>query len=194
MWVQSIGVRVLSWFDGVIATIFDAIGLSEVGGVFRGIIGAAISALMAPIATIKNLINNYVIETINDILNWDIPGPPGRLGSVVGIDFLPKLALAAGGITTQQAVGVGGVQAVVGEAGPELILPLRPQAVRAALAPALDGLALPGLDQVLRVLESIDRRLGGTLHVDGSDGGSTASQAQQSYSDDLLGAVGMGGI
>lgn len=76
--------------------------------------------------------------------------------------------MAAGGITTKPLL--------VGEAGPEAIMPLRPDAFADVLGPLLT----PGFEAVVDAVQDVGRALRGTITVTGKDvggGGGSAPQA-----------------
>ena len=137
---------------------------------------------MAPLETLKAGINALIIEPINSMLNATIFGD--TLGN--HLEITPFKYLARGGIAT----GAGPVQGIIGEAGPELIMPLTPTAVEQVLQPMLD---LTSLDRAVAVLERIDRRLGGVLRVD-SDAPKTTAPSRPSESVGLFDAVGISGV
>jgi phage-related protein len=198
-WVMGLGTTFMEWLSGLWDSIISTLGLDSIVEGAKGAFQVVIDTLMAPINAVKGIINDWIIDTANDILAWDPPVIPG--GNVADILFddpsyrIPLLA--AGGITKPEAVPQGGVQAVVGEAGPEMILPLRGDLVRSTLAPAFEGIEVPGIDQMIGFLESIDRRLGGTLRVDGMGGASGGPAPAGMASEPGVGlsdAVGIGGI
>jgi len=189
-WLQAVGIEVLSWWSGLVGSIMRALGLDDVAAAYEGILGGLIAAIQAPLEAIKTVINAVIIDSVNSLTAFDLP-LIGSLAEIVGIPRIPHLA--DGGITAPGAEARGGVPLVAGEAGQELILPLQPQVIRAVLAPALEGLELPGLDRVVTFLESIDRRLGGTLRVE-TVGGRREAPAAMGASIGLSDAVGIGGL
>jgi len=135
-------------------------------------------AFMSPLVTLKGAMNALIIDPLNSVLTGKLPWV-GSIGEALNIS--PFEYLAKGGVAT----GAAPVPGVFGEAGPELIMPLTPSVVERVLAPMLE---FPGLDRAVAVLESIDRRLGGVLQVDGGQ----ETTATESVS--LLDAVGIHGV
>jgi phage-related protein len=195
-WAMDLGTEALSWVGNMAKSILEMMGLSDIGSAAEGVIQGAIAALTAPVEALKAFLNEWLIGPINEIMGWDPPLIPGdTLAGLVGLGegwTVPQLA--AGGVTTDTVVQRGGMIANVGEAGQELILPLQPQVIQASLAPALEGIQMPGVQQVVRVLESIDRRLAGVLRVDGGDMNTTQQARPQPRGASLEDAVGIGGI
>lgn len=142
-------------------------------------------AFMAPLETLKSGINALIIDPINEMLKAELFGK--SLGSVLDIE--PFKYLAQGGIAT----GVAPVQGIIGEAGPELIMPLTPSVVERVMEPMLD---ISGLDRAVAVLERIDRRLGGVLRVDVGDSGAQRAGGTPRPAEDigLLNSVGISGV
>jgi hypothetical protein len=128
-------------------------------------------AFMAPLETLKSGINALIIDPINQMLAAELFGK--SLGKALDIE--PFKFLAEGGIVT------GPVQGIVGEAGPELVMPLTPDTM---------GMLL---DPVVTVLERIDFKLGGVLRVDSGDtAGGQASRSSEGVN--LLDAIGISGV
>ena len=149
---------------------------------------ALIAAVSSPIETIKALLNEWVVDFINRLLRWDVPGPPGTISEIVWGGHYEMPELAAGGIAT----GRDGVVAEVGEAGsPELIQPLTPASVQANLGPLLAGIEMPGLESAVAWLERIHGVLTGTLHVESVGGQAPAERARDI--DDLAAVPGIMG-
>lgn len=59
----------------------------------------------------------------------------------------------------------GPTRALVGEAGPEVILPLKHPVLAEAMRPAFERLEMPGMSESVGILERIERILSGTLRV-----------------------------
>jgi len=91
--------------------LLDGLGsaLSSVAG-WAGDVGAAV------VGAVKSLINSQVISRINSALEFTVPLPLGLGSFTVNPPDIPMLA--AGGIVTRPTL------AIVGEAGPEAVIPL----------------------------------------------------------------------
>lgn len=116
---SSLWVDIKTLFSESVASLLDAVGLNP--EVLSGIWEAIKAAIQVPIDAIKGFINSYLIDTLNNLITYEIDYI-GSLQSVVGLGTIPRLA--AGGVV---GVGNSGTTAVVGEAGPEAVIPLKPQ-------------------------------------------------------------------
>ena len=180
-WLQGTAIGALQWLSDTIGPIMEALGLGDIGAEIQGALGAAIAALSAPIETMRRLINRHVIDVVNTLLTFDLPAI-GALSEIIpGVSTIPRLA--AGGVTT------GATFAEIGEAGPEMVLPLRSDVIEAVLAPVLPDL---GIDRILDMLTSIDRKLGGVLRVDSA--AVLPRQNRSANEPSLLDAIGIAGV
>ena len=101
----------------------ETLGLGDEGGQSLGErFGAIIKNLLTPMI---DMLNDKVIGTINEILNWDPPGPGGWVSDIIpGMETgyqIPIIELAKGGIVNSPTL------ALIGEAGPEAVVPLNSQ-------------------------------------------------------------------
>ncbi|MFF5668788.1 hypothetical protein ACFY8S_01405 [Streptomyces hygroscopicus] len=117
--------RIASWFSrlpGQIVSALSGIG-SRIAGVFTGAIGAAVGAVNSLIGSIVRAFSGLpgkITSAIGDIGGTVLGKIKGGLGKVGGL-----LGFADGGIINSPTVGL------IGEAGPEVIIPLtRPQRAR----------------------------------------------------------------
>lgn len=100
---------VLGWLQGKLVGLLEFMGLDSVADNVSGIFDGLLTAVKAPIATMRALINQNIVSPLNKVLEmW----PIRKLG------LGPVPMLAQGGIVTEPTV------AVIGEAGPEAVLPL----------------------------------------------------------------------
>lgn len=93
------------------------LGLDSAEDTIGGIFTSIVAGLHAPIEAMKELVNDYVIDTVNSILSFEIAGL--SLKDDLGLGDIPYLA--EGGVVGTRGPGT---MAVIGEAGPEVILPL----------------------------------------------------------------------
>jgi phage-related protein len=71
-----------------------------------------------------------------------------------------RRGMAAGGVALKPMVPL------IGEAGPEMVLPLRPDVIERTLAPIIPSIKFPALDRLVELASSIDRTLSqGTMRV-----------------------------
>ncbi len=108
--------------EGAWSDFLDFLGLGEMEETINGVFKAMFAALMSPIETIKGVINDTIIDSINTILSAKIPVVGSTIGSIANVKRIPHLA--DGGIISG-VEGQGGVLANIGEAGPEAVIPLR---------------------------------------------------------------------
>lgn len=95
--------------------------------------------------------------------------------------------MAAGGVVK------GPISTLVGEAGPEMVLPLKREVVSEVLAPLIPDVTFPALDKLLAVAMQIDKRMGGAVRV--LDTGMKPQQQQrQPAPDPFGGSVGLNGV
>lgn len=95
--------------------------------------------------------------------------------------------MAAGGVVT------GPTRKLIGEAGPEMVLPLSPDVVERTLAPILPDMKFPALDRLVEIAMSIDRTLSrGTMRVL-SMNTETPAQDEDRGMGDIYMAPGMNG-
>ncbi len=121
--IKSGFTAVLDWIKGKVTGILDFLGLSGIGKRVSGIFDTIKNLIRAPVETIKSVINDTIIETINDVLWWKVPVIGKRLQKILGLSQLSYLA--EGGIATEPT------PAVVGEGGvAEAIVPLKPEYIQ----------------------------------------------------------------
>jgi len=113
-WIINTGIpKLLGYGADLGKSILDGLtdglssALSGLGGVAKSVVNSII-----------DLINSAVIDSINDLLEFKIPGPFGTSITINPPDIpnIPKLA--DGGIVTSPTL------ALIGEAGPEAVVPL----------------------------------------------------------------------
>lgn len=133
-------VEMLTWLGEQARGVLDALGLGGIGSKVEGIFKSIAGIIQAPIEGIRKVINDYIIDTMNDILSADLP----VIGNLAGIIFddegyrIPRLQ--HGGII--DAVP-GGREVIVGEGGaPEAVVPLTTEAVADFIQPALRGMSV----------------------------------------------------
>jgi len=96
--------------------LFDALGLGDVGETMSGLWEGVKGAVMAPIEIIRAAVNS-LSEAVNSLMfDYTLPLSDQSFGEMLGIARIP--ALASGGVVT------GPTSAIVGEAGPEAVIPL----------------------------------------------------------------------
>ena len=132
--------------------LLDGLGsaLSSVAG-WAGDVGAAV------VGAVKSLINSQVIGRINSALEFTVPLPFGLGSFTVDPPDIPMLA--AGGIVTRPTL------AIVGEAGPEAVIPLsrggrQLAGIDGGGQPIVINLHLNG-QQIARVVADESQRAGG---------------------------------
>lgn len=141
---------------GALLGAFGSIG----SGVFDGLKTALVSALNAALNAIESGLN-FAIRGLNTILDGidRAAGPWVNFGDIPEVS-LPSVALASGGIVTGPTV------ALIGEAGPEAVIPLDRMpgpSVVVNVSGALDPVAVAG--QIRRILNDDARRRTGTLAI-----------------------------
>jgi len=96
--------------------LFDALGLGDVGETMSGLWEGVKGAVMPPIEIIRAAVNS-LSEAVNSLMfDYTLPLSDQSFGEMLGIARIP--ALASGGVVT------GPTSAIVGEAGPEAVIPL----------------------------------------------------------------------
>ena len=108
---------VLKFVQDQITLVLDALGLEGASESVKGIFAVILGAVSAPLEVIKGFINSNIIPFLNDVIAWDPPGPGGTIGKMFGLEKLTPLA--EGGLVMSPTV------ALVGERGPELVIPLK---------------------------------------------------------------------
>jgi len=187
-WIVRKGQDFLLWIAGIGEAIYNFLGLDSIGEAAEGIVNTILSALQAPIEAMKGLINYWVIDLANDILEWDPPVIPGGTISNIlwGAEYhIPELA--AGGVVTDETT------AAIAEAGvPEAVVPLTAEAVRTFVSPVMDRMSLEGVDELVatanRILEVLQNPLRVLDATPPKPDGGTDRYA------DLNDAVGAGGF
>ena len=182
----------IAWLGEQWSKIFAALGLSEFGtqvsGVFQAIGGMVEGAIEGSIGTLKSWLNQGVVTPLNAILNFDIP-VIGKLSQFAGLGADYEIPLLARGAAST----IPGKPAVIGEAGPEMAIPLTPENVRTVLEPILPSVELPGMEDAVMWLRRIHQALTGTLRVEGMAGSPVAAERTRER-DDLGSAVGFSGL
>jgi phage-related protein len=180
-------------FEGLIdfigESVADLADLMGFSGAREGIVSffsSIGSMLTLPLKALRAFITGDLLDGIvNPLLEWDPPViPGGTLGQILGIGRITLPEFAEGGVVT------GPTQAIVGEAGPEMILPLQPETFERMMAP------------MTNILTKIHQQLtSGTLNVRSVGvGGGDASMFSPGGGDrrmeeaDLAAAIGFGGI
>jgi hypothetical protein len=101
-----------SWSDIIPQPLSDFFSMDNLEMIWSGITGL-FDSFFAPI---KDAINDYVIDTLNDIIEYEIPYTGISLDDAPGVSTIPKLA--KGGIVKNPTL------AMIGEDGPEAVIPL----------------------------------------------------------------------
>jgi hypothetical protein len=175
---EGIG-SLLSVFDAAKSAILDALVwpfkkavefLDGIGllSLFKGempagdsLMGKIMSLVAGPLEILKKALNTFVIEPVNAVLAWDPPAVPGgTVGNMLGVPAVQPMA--AGGVVTSPT------RALVGEAGPEAVVPLD------NLMKSLDNKG------VIRVLNLIHGELQ-RMNKGGRSGGSSSKIASGEY-------------
>ena len=174
----------------ILNDLLSFIGLNDIGAAAEGVFQTLSKAALAPVETLKAGLNATVIDGLNALTQYEFPLGIGSLRELMGVPVLPHFA--EGALITQPTVGL------IGEAGPEMALPLDSDKITQVLAPLIPELDFPALDKLLEVAKHIDQILsgGGVLRVmtvndeqrdlsGGGGGGNALSMAP--------GLAGMGG-
>lgn len=138
---------------GFFVGVWEFLGLDQLGSAISGMFGMIVDMIMAPIDLIKWAINTLIITPINWVLSWDPPLiPGGTIGDILGIGTVTPFA--EGGIVTSPTMGL------VGEAGPEAIVPLdealvTPEELRAYVDNAEVVAAIDETNELLRKILAV---------------------------------------
>ena len=101
-----------SWSDIIPGSLSDFFSLDNLSNVFDSL-ASTFDAVVEPI---KDAINDFIIDTINDVTGYELPVIGESLRSMTGVDKIPHLA--KGGIINKPTI------AMIGEDGPEAVVPL----------------------------------------------------------------------
>jgi hypothetical protein len=158
-------------------------------GTIGGAFSTLLQTLMAPLRALALFVSEWLVGPLNKVLSATLPfiGQIGRLIGIPGEIAVPNIGLAEGGIVTRPTF------AQVGEAGPEAVIPLRPEAIERIIAPIFPKMEMPGLREMVGLLSDINSALHGTLKVAGVDEGAGASGGRGSDDADIFAAPGLSG-
>ena len=101
-----------SWDDIIPEALSDFLSMDNLSELWDSITGM-FDAVMEPI---KGAINDYIIDTVNDVTGYELPLIGESLRSLTGLGKIPHLA--KGGIVNNPTL------AMIGEDGPEAVIPL----------------------------------------------------------------------
>jgi phage-related protein len=140
--------HLLNWLKDKFSRILDFFGLGDVSAATTQFFNAIKSFVMAPIETLKNFINRYVVSNLNKMLDAEFLGTSLRklASKVFRIPIIPELA--EGGIVTAPEV-------VATLHGPEAVVPLERDAIQRFVAEVLprEGTGFLGADSVEATLD-----------------------------------------
>lgn len=133
------------WIKESMNTAIEFLGLGNIGEKLSGIWKTILDLVKVPVRIVKNVINNNIIGTLNKLineLNKALDYVPGLGAKTLNFN-IPKLA--EGGVISRPTL------ALVGEAGPEAVVPLPAKSVSDAeakdwagmLGGVLQGSAIP---------------------------------------------------
>jgi len=123
----------MDWLKGAYESIFKFLGLESTGKIAGAFIDTLKNLVLAPIDTIKAIINDTIIDTINTILAWKVPVIGGTLAKNLGLNTLPYLQ--QGGIVTEPTVAT-----LVEKGIPEAVVPLEPTYIQRFMASVMPSL------------------------------------------------------
>lgn len=113
----------------------EMLGLDSIKGNITGVFKAMMATINATWDTIKGVINKYLIEPVKTALEYDLP----LIGSIANTTGIKIKTLATGGVVQKPAL------AQIGEAGPEVVLPLKKDVI-AEVIPEFVKTEIPALD------------------------------------------------
>lgn len=149
------GLGILGWFEGLpgkIARAFGNLGTKILNKIKDGIGGA--SGFAGDIVdAVKGYINTEIIDRLNGLLEFEFDTHIPGVG-VVHLDAPDIPHLAKGGIVTRPTV------ALIGEAGPEAVIPLSDGAGSIPFSISFDAAAIAGqVDAVVALIAPMGERL-----------------------------------
>ena len=153
---------------GFFGAVWEFLGLDQLGSMISDLFGMIVDMIMAPINLIKWAINTLIITPINWVLSWDPPLiPGGTIGEILGIGEITPFA--EGGIVTGPTMGL------VGEEGPEAIIPLdqfvAPEELRAYVDNAEVVAAIDETNELLRKILAVTGGRNVAVNVTAPKGG-----------------------
>lgn len=135
----------VEWANAALVGFLEMLGLQNAEQVISGVWQQIYALVTAPIETMKKLINENIIGSLNSIITYELP-LIGSLQSVTGVGTIPLLA--EGAYIDEPTL------AIIGEAGPEFVLPE-------------DKLPEPTIQPIMTVNTGGDSPGGGTTSVVG---------------------------
>lgn len=152
--------------------IVSGLGLDTLGKDASKAFGALLAAMQSPLETMKTFINTYIMGPLDSLLNASLP-VIGKLSDVLnklpGVKITTPLPRLAEGAVVEGPRGRG-IQATVGEAGQELIMPLKPDVLERVLTPIIPNIKFPMLDKLVEIADGIYNTLQrGTVRVSSAD-------------------------
>jgi hypothetical protein len=155
---ENVKNAILSVGEGIWAfygALFDFISgkTAAVGAAVGGVLGYLQDIMGAVISSVKGFLNKYLIGVLNSVLTYELP-LIGSIKSITGIQEIPMLA--KGGVVNSAT------PAIIGEDGPEAVIPLRPEAVSAVM-PSLAEVRIAAED--VQVLGKLNQQGTATLNA-----------------------------
>jgi len=123
----------------------------------NGVFQTMAEMMMSPLATMRSVLNDYVIKFINDFSRGTRPSSATSAGALGLGEGFKVPALAKGGVVEGQRGK--GVPFIGGEAGPEMVLPLKREVIEKTLAPLMPEMKFPALDRLVEIGAGIERAL-----------------------------------
>lgn len=198
-WFTDLWKHVSGLLDGVIGFV------KPVASKFKEYVIDPIMTLIQPVVAVVGGLASKIGKLFGGEEEVAVPSDESRTAQEAGLTGLTgearrealdeylrtRKGMARGGVAT------GPVDVVVGEAGKELMLPLKESVVRDVVAPLLPEFKIPALDGLLALAQRVEKRLGGVLVVNdisesGVVGGGGGDSQGLSDLDASVGALGMG--
>jgi len=188
-WVTGAFGKLVEFFLGIGTSIWNALGLDTAVEGAKGAMQTILKALQVPIEYMKGIINEYVIGTVNSVLQWEPPIIGGNLASLLFGDKSYSIpALADGGFAAS-----GSTVAEIGEAGTEVVTPVDRASIERFVEPIMPEVSVPGLEELIDQGRQIVTLLSGTLSVNNVGGNRPAiNDPERQMADNGMGELGKG--